>query len=57
MKLFVVSFRHEVVGLFKDVAKAAECAESVAQNSKPDPDSLWDRSASIVIKDVDTDLV
>ena len=57
MKAFIVTHRHNVIGIFRDIAKAGECAERVATTAEPDPDCLWDKSASIAIKDVETDLL
>lgn len=57
MKAFIVTYRHNVVGIFKDIAKAGDCAERIVLNSEPDPDCLWDKSASIAIKDIETDLL
>lgn len=57
MKAYVVSFRHEIVGVFRDIGKAGEFAESVAAKAAPDPDGIWGKDASITVKVVETDLL
>jgi hypothetical protein len=56
MKVYMVRFRHEIVGVFKDIVKAGECAESETRNAKPDDENIWGRGAEIIVQDVKTDL-
>ena len=57
MKAYIVTHRHEVAGVFRDVAKAAEYAEKIADEAAPDPDGLWNKDASISVKQIETDLL
>lgn len=58
MKAYLVTHRHEVVGVFRDIGKAGEYAEAVVANAAPDPEGIWGKDASsITVKEIETDLL
>ena len=57
MKAFVVKHRHDIVGIFRDISKAANYAEKVTAEAEPDPDGLWGKGATISIQEIETDLL
>lgn len=57
MKVYLVSHRHEVVGVFRDIAKAGEYAEQVVAKATPDPEGIWGKDASIAVKEIETDML
>ncbi len=57
MKAYIVTHRHETVGVFRDIAKAGELAEQLVKGADPDPDGIWGKDAQIVVKEIQTDLL
>ena len=57
MKAYVVTFRHEIAGVFRDVVKAADYAVKVVADAPADPDGIWGKDASISVKDIEADLL
>ena len=57
MKAYLVEHRHKVVGIFRDIVKAADYAVIVTANAAPDPDGIWGKDAIISIQDIETDLL
>ena len=57
MKAYVVTFRHEIAGVFRDVVKAADYAVKIAADAPDVPDDIWGKDASISVKDIETDML